>query len=316
MAHGWRLARKGWPSQLTREKAANAGNMNPVVVEIGSITLRHYAAWIIAGVLVGAAIIAWDAYRRTPTNAGVVARWLDPVIAAVVGGLIGARALYVVQEWQHFGAHQDQITKIELGGMAWHGALLLGIPAALLVAWLRDVSIFDWTDAAALAWPVGLSAGWVACRKAGCAYSFEVRTLADFPSWQVAELPDVYGIIEPRFDLQMVGAWFGVLLLWLAMLLTWRNWLPGVRLWLVLALTGLGMHILGYFRADPTYTHYGRRDDQIFDLALLMASTVLGGTAWLVRRRLQREAIAADDSLEAVRDETDAGTGPDESPAW
>ncbi len=255
--------------------------MNPVVVDVGPVVLRAYTAWLMGGVLAALGVIEWRAYRADPV---AVIRWLDVGIAAVVAGVIGARALHVALEWDYFADHTGEIGTISLGGMAWQGALLAGIPAALIMARLRRVPLRPWTDAAALAWPVGLIAAWIACRRAGCGYGYEVQTAADWPGWLVEELPDVYGMVAPRLDVQAGGALFGGALLALALILTWRGWLPGVRLWVVLALTGLGLAVLGFLRADPAQTLFDRRADQVFDLILLLVSTVTGSVIWLLDR--------------------------------
>ncbi len=256
--------------------------MNPVVFEFGTFELRSYTAWLAGGILLALAVIVWRAYRTDPAGA---VRWLDVGIAAVVGGVIGARALHVALEWGYFADRTHEIDQLWLGGMAWQGGLLLGVPAALIVARLRHVPIRPWTDAAALAWPLALMLAWRGCRNAGCGYGYQVQTLADWPGWLVAELPDVYGLSAPRLDIQAGGIVFGGVLFALALILTWRGWLPGLRLWLIWALTGLGLALLGFFRADPAQIIADRRADQVFDLVLLLASTAAGGLLWLRDRR-------------------------------
>jgi len=209
----------------------------------------------------------------------------------VVSGVIGARLLYVALNREYFTDHMGEIAKISSGGMAWHGGLLFGIPAVLVAARLRRVPLRPWTDAVALAWPLGLSAAWVACRQAGCGYGYEVQTLADWPGWLVEELPDVYGLVAPRLDVQLAGALLGEVLLVLALILTWGDWLPGLRVWLVLALTGLAMALLGFFRADPARILFHHRIDQVFDLILLLLSTVTGSMIWLLDRRAKTARI-------------------------
>ena len=274
------------------------------MIELGPVTLREYNAWLIAGALLALAMIAWRAARHGPQ---AVTRWLDAGIAAIVGGVIGGRLLYAVLEWDTF-EQPGEIARLSLGGMAWHGALLLGLLAALLIARWRGVPLRPWTDAAALAFPVGVSAAWLACRRAGCGYGYEVRTLADWPGWLVEELPDVYGLIAPRLDVQLGGALWGLVLLVLAAVLTWRGWLPGLRLWLILAWSGVGFALLGFFRADPAQTIAGRRVDQLLDLLVLLLSTLAGCLIWLrQRRRIDRAHTQKGETA----DESEAGPGPD-----
>lgn len=259
--------------------------MDPVVVELGPLTLRAYNAWLLGGALVGVGIVGWRAHRADP---GRAARWLDVALVALIAGVIGARGLHVAQDWDRFAASRDQIARLSLGGMAWHGALLAGLPAALIAARLRDVPFRAWTDAAALAWPPGMMAAWGGCRSAGCGVGYEVATLAEWPGWLVAELPDAYGFVAPRLDVGAGGVAFGAALWALAALLTWRGWLPGLRLWLVLGLSGLGLALLGFLRADYASTLLNRRADQVFDLTLLLVCTVIGGALWLRDRRENR----------------------------
>ncbi len=259
--------------------------MHRVVVDFGPIVLHTYEAWLLGSLAAALAVIVWRAHRFAP---GQVLRWLDVGIVAALAGITGARGLYVMQQWDHFADHPDQITRLSLGGMAWHGAVLVAVPAAVIAARLRGVPVRAWLDAAALAWPLGMIGAWRGCREAGCGYGYEVATLASWPGWQVEELPDIYEFVAPRLDVQVMGMALGSVLLALALLLTWRGWLPGVRLWIILALTGLGQAILAFLRADPAQTLLDHRADQVFDLALLLVSTVLGSAVWLATRQQKR----------------------------
>lgn len=279
--------------------------MYPVVFETGPILISV----LTGAILLALGAIAWQAHRRADAEP---IRWLDVGLAAVLAGVVGARLLHVALEWDYFSQHTGEIIRLRTGGMAWHGALATGLPAAAIAARLRGVALRPWTDAAALAWPVGVAGAWLACRRAGCGYGYEVRSLADWPAWLVEELPDVYGLSAPRLDLQAGGVLFGLGLLAVALAMTWRGWLPGLRLWVVLALTGLGMALLGFFRADPAHTVYNRRIDQIFDLTLLLSSTLIGGGLWLLDRR---SAEPESESRKDDRHERDVGPGPDHSQA-
>ena len=261
--------------------------MNPIVIEWGGVELREYTAWLMGGLLLALGVIAWRAYRREPAAA---LPWLDVGLAGIVAGVIGARALHVALEWDYFASRPNEIEKIWLGGLAWHGALIAGIPAGLIAAWLRRVPVRAWTDALALAWPIGMIAAWKACRAAGCGCGYEVRTSADWPGWLVEELPDVFGFYAPRLDVQAGGIAFGAALLALVAILTWRGWLPGLRLCVLWTLTGVGLALLGFFRADPAPILYHRRADQLFDLILLFLSVVTGCALWLLDRRAARQS--------------------------
>lgn len=282
--------------------------MNPILIEAGPLTLRAYTAWLGGGLLLALGVIAWRGEQHAP---GAATRWLDAALAALAAGVVGARLLHVALEWDYFADRLGEIPRVWLGGLAWHGGVLLALPVALVVVRRRRVPLAAWTDALAIAWPLGMLAAWMGCRTAGCAYGYEVRTLADRPAWMVAELPDVYGIVAPRLDVQLAGAVLSGTLLALMLLLTWRGWLSGLRFWLLLALSGLGFSLLGFFRADPAAMLLDRRADQVFDLMILLLGTAGACLVWIEQRR----AAPARWHAEETGDEADSGDRSDQPEA-
>lgn len=258
--------------------------MNPIVYEFGPLTLHAFAAWLLGGVLAGGVLIAWRAYAYRERLADVP-RWLDPAIAGLAAGIFGARALHVLVEWDYYAGRTHLITELSSGGLMWQGALLAGLPAALGVARLRGVPLQAWTDALALAVPLTAMAGWLACRDTACAYGYEVRTLAEWPALAVEELPDIYGQVAPRLDIQLAGMALTGLWFLLVLALTLAGWLRGLRVWLVLALIGLLWAILGFFRADPSQMLWDRRVDQVLDLGIFLAASVIGAWIWLLHQQ-------------------------------
>lgn len=262
--------------------------MNPVVIDIGPLELRAYTVWLMGGIMLGLATLMWRAYAHNPR---AVLPWLDVSLAGLGAGVIGARALHVALEWEYFVDHPDQIDQLWLGGMAWHGGLLAAVPVVWIVGRWRGVNLRAWTDALAIAWPLGMMGAWAGCRDAGCGYGYEVATLADWPGWLVAELPDVFGLYAPRLDVQAFGIRFGALLVALALFLTGLNWLRGLRLWLIFALSSLGLALLGFVRSDPAQMLVDHRADQVFNVVWLLASTVTGCALWLLDRRLMADTV-------------------------
>src|SRR5437016_4711051 len=210
--------------------------MNEIVFQFGPLTIHAFTAWLMAGVAAGMVMIGGLAAQRGER----LAPWLDVILGAVVGGVIGARAVHVWLNWAYFSAHTDQITNLGNGGLDWHGAVALGLAAAIIVAIVRHISIAALTDVLALALPIGAIAAWQGCGAATCGYGLEVRTLADFPSWLVIESPDIYGTVAPRLNLPPVGTALAVIVLVIVVVLAVVGRLRGSRLWLAIALFSLG----------------------------------------------------------------------------
>jgi phosphatidylglycerol:prolipoprotein diacylglycerol transferase len=255
--------------------------VNPVVYRIGSLEIHAFTAWIGIGVAAGIAIALGAAALRRER----LFPWLDTSIGAAIGGVVGARAFHVWLNWDYFSAHTDQITMLSTGGLDWHGAIFGGMIGLVITARLRRVPLRPLIDALALALPIGAAATWMACGAANCGYGLEVQTLADYPQWLVTESPDVYGITAPRLNLPPVGILLAAIVLLVVVVMTALRWLTGLRLWLALTLYALGMAVISFFRAEYVPMWFGRRADQVLDLAVALVAILIFAGVALLRRR-------------------------------
>ena len=96
---------------------------NPNITKIGPFLLTWHGLFTSLGILAG----VWLALRIA-----AVVRW-DPEEAystALVGvpcGIIGARALFVVEAWEYYGQHPWEIMQLTEGGISIWGAIIGGI---------------------------------------------------------------------------------------------------------------------------------------------------------------------------------------------
>jgi prolipoprotein diacylglyceryltransferase len=242
--------------------------MNPVVFQFGSIEIHAFTAWIMGGALLCTLILMSVLIRHG-------SRWLaslDVVVAMIVLGVVGARAGHVWLNWAYFSEHTDQIGNLANGGLDWHGAVVFGLFAAIMVAIVRRVPAIALFNALALVLPIAALAGWLASGTANAVYGVEVRTLADFPAWLATEAQDIYGAVAPRINVLPIGVLWSTIILVTAIVFTARNWFNGSRLWLILAIFAIGTGMIGFFRADYVPVWFGRRADQIMDFALALTA--------------------------------------------
>jgi prolipoprotein diacylglyceryltransferase len=249
--------------------------MPSLYTTIGPWTLQTFTWLVAAAVLVSLAL----ARRQSRGAVGI-----DTLLAALVGAVIGARALHVGLRWDYFQAALAEAANLAAGGMSWHGAVLgglFGLAAMRQIERRRGVSVsFSAAlDALALALPLIGLASWTGCIAAGCGWGREVDTLATAPAWLVWESIDVYGIPAPRFSTQRFGIVLCGVVLLILVVLYGRRLGEGRRFWIGLALLSLGMFVIGFFRADPVAFLFGLRADQGLDVALLLMSL------WAARRR-------------------------------
>lgn len=257
--------------------------MQPTLGEIGPITLRTYTLLLDLALLVGLGSLAWRGWRVEDEPA----RWLDAGLTAIVAGLVAGRLGHVAIHWAYFIHHRNEIAQFWQGGLDWHAALLGGFLGLVGYCSVRRLSLRLLADTLALPIAFGSALVWTGCLLASCGYGAEVRTLADYPAPIVAEWPDLYGIVAPRFASQLYGALLGVVLLVVAWLLSIVVRRVGLRLWIVLLLLASGVFGIGYTRGDVMPVVYGLRLDQLLDLIVaglalvgLVVSTVLPDGGW------------------------------------
>lgn len=240
---------------------------------------------------------AWHTLFALSLSAGVIfvlrgaalpaGRVANVLVGALVGGAVGARALYVLLNPAVFAHDWARALNMQTGGLVWHGALW----GALAVAWgasrLWDVPFGRVLALAAPSVPLIAFGGWTACRMMGCMAGAEVDTLANFPAWQVAELPDVYGIIAPRYDTARYGQALSMALLLLVVGVWSRadaaraTWL----FWVVVALFGVGMAGIGIYREASTALQWGTlRADTWLDGCSAGVCGLASLWAWVQRR--------------------------------
>jgi phosphatidylglycerol:prolipoprotein diacylglycerol transferase len=250
--------------------------MHPELGRIGPVVLRSYTVLINLGLLIGLGLLAW----RGRQLQGRAVPWLDVGLSGAAGGLVGARALHVILHWSYFRVNAGEILRVWTGGLAWHGALIGALVAGYAAARLLKVPIGPLADVLAVALSISAALAWWGCRLSNCAYGQEVRSLADYPAPLVAELPDLYFTVAPRFDTQLFGIAWSLLTLGVAGLLTLipnpplsrgeRGLLKGRRLWAVLAFYSLGNLLISGLRGDTVPVAAGLRIDQWFDLAVIV----------------------------------------------
>jgi len=233
--------------------------------------IHSYSALINLGLLLGAALALWEARRREVEVRPVV----DAALAAAVGGLILARAAYVGAHWDYYAHHPREALRPWKGGLLWQGALVGGVLGTIAVGavrrrWAGTLLDVLTPGAAALA-----ALAWLACFMVGCAYGIETYPVEGL-LWRLSlDLPDLYGIRQPRVAVQLLGAGWSALLAMVTLVAARRLPRAGATFALWLALQSLGAFGLGFLRADEMASVMGWRVDQLANLALGVVGVVV-----------------------------------------
>jgi phosphatidylglycerol:prolipoprotein diacylglycerol transferase len=244
--------------------------MQPVLGQIGPFAPRSYTTFVNLGLLIGLGLLVWRGWQleRRPV------KWFDVGLVGAVGGMLGGRVEHIALNWDYFRDNAKEITMIWRGGLEWHGALLGALIAGYIAARLLRVPLGPLGDTLALALPVFTALSWQGCRFSTCGYGQEVRSLADYHSLLVEELPDLYYTVVPRFDTQLFGIAWSVATLAFAVVFTLTPILKGRRLWATLAVYSAGSLAIAGLRADAMPMVAGMRLDQWFDAAVIVGCVV------------------------------------------
>jgi phosphatidylglycerol:prolipoprotein diacylglycerol transferase len=142
--------------------------MHPDLFRIGPLVIRSYAVLVTLGFLAG---LAWTI--RSCRRVGLdPARISDLAFWAALGGIAGARALYVALDP---ATGVLDFFKLWEGGLSFHGALLGGGIVFWLFAWRTGLSFLSLADLAAPGVALGQAIGRVGCFFNGCCYGQPTR---------------------------------------------------------------------------------------------------------------------------------------------
>jgi phosphatidylglycerol:prolipoprotein diacylglycerol transferase len=162
--------------------------MYPILFQIGPLTVYSFGAFMALAALCAAWVVHLELKRRG-YNRELASTM---VFAAAIGGLLGARLLFIIEDWQNF--LRSPMDFIFTGaGFTWYGGLLGGAAA---VSWVVQKNKIPWlvgADIAALALAVSYGVGRLGCHVAG---DGDWGTITDVP-WGVAYTNAIIGWVDP-----------------------------------------------------------------------------------------------------------------------
>ena len=78
-----------------------------------------------------------------------LSKMVDVLIYGTFGGIIGARAYYVIFQWDYYSQNPAEIFQIWNGGLAIYGGIICGCSAIVVVCLIKKINPFKATDMAA-----------------------------------------------------------------------------------------------------------------------------------------------------------------------
>ena len=128
---------------------------SPNIVQLGPFLLTWHGVFTAAGILAGVQLALWVA-RRVGYDED------DAYTLALVGvpsGIVGARAMFVAEQWGYYSGNPLEALAIAEGGISVWGAVLGGVLGPLLFAWWRGYPIRRGLDIGGLGLILGMAIG-------------------------------------------------------------------------------------------------------------------------------------------------------------
>ena len=136
--------------------------MLPVLFRIGSLEITSFGVMVALGALVG----LW-VFRRELSRAGLPDAALDAAVYGLVGGLLGAKLLYV---FEHLDEGSFLSLFLDRGGMSWFGGFVGGLAAGYATIRVKRWPVIAVLAAATPALAIGQMLGRIGCFLVGDDY--------------------------------------------------------------------------------------------------------------------------------------------------
>ncbi len=159
--------------------------MYPIICTIGPISIYSYGVTLAIAVIVCSFLLSRDAHRLGISSDVV----FDFVFWVVVSGIFGARAFFVLLNFQYFAHNPFEIIMIHKGGLAWQGSLIAGSVAAFFYIRKRDLPLWKFLDVVAPYAALGQAIGRLGCFLNGCCYGKEAAWGIYFPVHHATLIP-------------------------------------------------------------------------------------------------------------------------------
>ena len=175
--------------------------MDPNIAKFGSLQLTWHGIFTAVGIAAGVYLGAWLGRRQGITED-------DAYSVALVGvpaGIIGARAMYVLENHARFSGHWVDVLRINEGGITVYGAVIGGVVGAVAYGLIRKLPITRGLDAAAFGLLLGMAVGRIGdlingehvAKSSGLPWATEYTNPAS-PSF-------TYGPTHPATTYEMIG---------------------------------------------------------------------------------------------------------------
>ncbi|HHV80699.1 MAG TPA: prolipoprotein diacylglyceryl transferase [bacterium] len=212
--------------------------MYPVILRLGNFSIRSWGLMVMTGIILAVLFAMREASKRDVDPENI----LDLSIILIISGIIGARVLYVLVNFNSYRDNLGFAFSIKTGGLAWPGAFLFALIATIFFIRWRKLSFWLIVDILAPYIALGYSVGRIGCFLNGCCFGKICE-----PAWW-----SVYMLGAYRYPTQLVSSLTSFIIF---LFLVTRDWYdkPGKRFLVYIILYCVYRFIIEFYRYNSTY---------------------------------------------------------------
>lgn len=288
---------------------------NPIAFELFGLQIRWYGICVATGFLLGYLYLQHRA-KKVEIPGDAVA---DLAFWAMIGGITGARVLFVILNWDYYAHHPGRILAVHEGGLVFFGGFI-GATAAVIWCLLRhELTLWRVADLFAVAVPIGQMIGRFGCFFNGCCYGRPTErggviypaTVTDAEGQMVFDImgnvvksgvyntqvalghiPEGATQCAPVLPSQVYLSLVNLAIVVTLLLISRRERRPGMLFAIFLLGYGSGRFVVEFFRGDYIEHYLGLTVSQLICLV------AVGVGVWVLRTSQKREPIPLpDDAL-------------------
>jgi phosphatidylglycerol:prolipoprotein diacylglycerol transferase len=252
--------------------------MYPVLFSIGGYAVRSYSVLLFLGIAIGICVCYCEA-RRVGLDAQAMLVFCS---TAIIAGLMGARAWYVVTRWPLYRSDPWRVLAVwENGGLVSFGGALAAVVWAVLYARRARFRIWVLLDLIASAIVLVEAVMRWGCLLNGCCFGWETSSPLGM------YLPDSHGVYAYRYPTQVVQSLVNGGIFVILWRLRRKPPFDGFIFACYLVLYFTGRFILAFWRADDIPVWGLFTQTHLASLGIVLGTL----TVLLVRRQVSQHAV-------------------------
>ncbi|MBG0779702.1 MAG: prolipoprotein diacylglyceryl transferase, partial [Desulfotignum balticum] len=215
----------------------------PILVHFGSFTLYTYGFFLAMGFLAAVWFSKRNArfYDLKPDDIS------DLFFVILISGIVGARLLYVIINFDDFKASPLDIFKLWNGGLVFFGGFMGAVAASIVTIRIKNLPFFKTADTIAPGVALGHGIGRLGCFFAGCCYGRQ----CDLPIAVQFSHPDSLAPLHvPLHPTQIYMVAANLILFLILIFLQRRKRFHGMILLSYIILYSVFRFIIEFFRGD------------------------------------------------------------------